>query len=112
QAATWHFSIPSGIDPATIASAFVRIAVAADDHGTGVRPRRALVWTNGAFVVSPLTGLPHGSPGGTRFTNWATFDFPIDLAPQMTVTIANASAAGPGDWIAIDWIELHLNGAT
>jgi hypothetical protein len=45
----------------------------------------------------------------SRFTNWVQEDFGTALASStFTLTLQNQSAAGAIDWLALDWIELHL----
>jgi hypothetical protein len=111
QAATWHFTIPAPIDPASVRSAYVRISVVADDHGSGAAGYTANVWTDDDFQFADFSAVPHGSPVGSHFTNWVQINYPLALASTMTLTVANTSLAGSGDWLAVDWIELHLEGA-
>ena len=109
QTATWHLSLPLTITPDQVQRAFLRASVVADDHSTGPSPYQLAAWVDGTFLGNGPQDLPHGTPFGTVFNNWVTHDYPIATASQVhTLTLQNISSAGPGDWIGVDWIELHL----
>jgi len=111
QAATWRFSLPSSVDPATVQSAFFRVSIIGDDHyGIDTSRYTFAVWGNGTRSCTAPISVPHGSPFGTRFTNWVQQDYPVSLSSSdYTLTIANRSSTSGGDWLAVDWIELHLS---
>lgn len=108
EVATWNFGLPQDVDPATVRSAFFRTSLIADDHyGVPLDQFFLSVWTNRNYLGNSPADLPHGSPFGTRFTNWVERDYATTTAtPPYSVTLFNTSAIG--GWYAIDWIELHL----
>jgi sugar lactone lactonase YvrE len=109
QAATWHF--PVSPVPAGASCAHFQVSVIADDH-SGVPPSayQLLAWADGKLDVTPPPTLPHGEPAASRFTNWVHINYSIPVvASPFTITLANASSGtGLGDFIAVDWIELHI----
>ena len=110
EVATWHFVLPLSIDPDSLRAAFFRMSLVADDHyGVDLSQYTIAVRTNGIDRFNGLAGLPHGAPSGTRFTNWVQQDYDVAVSgSSYSVTLFNTSATGSGDWIAVDWIELHL----
>jgi hypothetical protein len=114
QVGAWTFPIPS----MNIRSATVVASMIADDHApTPIGDASAapavgysfLVWS--APCVYDGVQLPHGSPAAATFINWVQVSEPANLASgsTYTLTISNTSmTANSGDWIAIDWIELHV----
>lgn len=111
EAATWRFTLPSTIDPATVQSAFFRVAMIADDHyAVDLNAYSLAIWTNEAVRIAPGPArLPHGSPYGSPFTNWTERQYDVCLAPSAySFTMANPSKTDSGDWEAVDWVELHL----
>ena len=44
-----------------------------------------------------------------RFTNWVQQQYATSVAPlTYTLTIANISSTAVEDWLAVDWIALHV----
>ena len=82
----------------------------ADDHATvDLTQYTMAVWTNGAEIFAGPAGVPHGAPAAQRFTNWASQQYEAAGIPAVhTITIANTSGTSDIDWLAVDWIELHL----
>jgi hypothetical protein len=93
-----------------VQGAFFRISIIADDHYSVDLARYMLgVWTNRVYIYAGRANLPHGMPFGSHFTNWVRQEYGASLTPSTyTISVANTSATGGGDWIAVDWIELHL----
>jgi len=109
QAATWHFSLPSSITLSEVQGASFTASLVADDHGGGPSPYKLAVWVDGAFLSNGLANLPYGTPFGSRFNDWVSQNYTVTTISQpYTLTLQNTSNAGGGDWIAVDWIELHL----
>ncbi len=109
QAATWHFTLPSLIERDRIRKAFFQVSIVADDHNNvDLQKYNFVVWTNGLTRSESRPDIVHGSPFGSRFTNWLQVDYGTSMEPSNTITIANTSTTSPGDWLALDWIELHL----
>lgn len=108
---TWTFTLPEPLNAADFSSAFFRASLVADDH-YGYDPSLYAfnIHTNGNLVYSGPAGLAHGTPLQSVFENWSEQDFPIQLPLQteMTFSLTNTSGVLEGEWIAIDWIELHL----
>jgi hypothetical protein len=109
QAATWHFAIPPSITPDQVQGAFFRASLVADDHGTGTSPYALAIWVNGTYLGNGPSNLPYGAPFSMVFNDWVARDYPVTTVSQpYTLTLQNTSSAQTGDWIAVDWIELHL----
>jgi sugar lactone lactonase YvrE len=109
QAATWHFPVPASTSG--LSCAHFQVSVIADGH-YGVPPSsyQFLVWVDGKLDATPPPTLPHGIPAASRFTNWVLLNYPVSVVTSpLTITLANASGStGPGDFIAVDSIELHI----
>ena len=108
ETSTWTFTVPPSVTGIT--AAFFKVSIVADDHyGQPANTYRYRAWTNGAKVVDSA-GVPHGSPFGKLFTNWVRRDYVSLKCPpgKHTITISNVSTTTSSDWLAIDWIELHL----
>ena len=108
QAAAWHFSLPSSLSSSQIQGAFVRASLVADDHGSGISPYSLAGWVNDYFLGNGVADLPYGTPPASRFTDWTTEDYPAPAAANYLFTLQNTSNAGSGDWVGVDWLELHL----
>jgi hypothetical protein len=109
QAATWSFALPPSIDRSRIRGAYFRVATAADDHyDVDINRYTLFTWTSSQRYVSHC--LVHGAPWSQRFDNWRIFDYQASLsAGDYPISLANRSfQTASGDWIAVDWIELHL----
>jgi hypothetical protein len=110
----WEFDM--SVIPGPIVSATAVISLALDDHYG--RPESDYVGTitlNGTEVFSggfaSDLGASHGVPGGEVFTNWQAVRLPFSsLAPPVyTIAIHNNTTGEVfGDWIAIDFIEIHV----
>jgi len=110
----WNFDMSVISD--AIASATAVTSLVLDDHY--VRPESEYVGTitlNGTQVFSggfsTALGASHGVPYGGIFGNWQSVSFPFsDLTPStFTVEIHNNTTGQVyGDWIAIDYIEIHV----
>ena len=110
----WEFDM--SVIPGPIMSATAVISLVLDDHYG--RPESDYVGTitlNGTEVFSggfaTDLGASHGVPGGEVFTNWRTVSFPFSILAPPTYTVAiHNNTTGPvfGDWIAIDFIEVHV----
>jgi hypothetical protein len=111
QQATWHFTLPASIDPASVRGAYFQLALVADDHNAVDLSKYALsLWTNGDIRVAGCpAALPHGSPSFLPFTNWVRQGYLTSVgSASYTITLANRSTTGKTDWEGVDWIELHL----
>ena len=110
----WSFSLPAGMVASDFSQAFFRTALILDDHAAVDPALYSLqISTNNAMVFSGNPALPHGGPFNSVFNNWQVRDYPVALGaalPQQPVTfgLRNTSTAGSTDWIALDWLELHL----
>lgn len=107
QVGTWTFTVP----PVNIVSATVVVSIIADDHPDTPISDYSFTLTLGSGVTYPGIALPHGAPYNSHFTNWVSMTEPATPSSGscFTVTIANTSATGsPGNWIAIESIELDL----
>jgi len=111
DAHAWSFALPAALP--TFSSAFFRTSLVADDHyGVSLDAYRLAVTVNGQPAYEGATNLPHGNEFARKFTNWATRDdavlpgatFPMSLGLH-NLSVAPATQL---DWIAVDWIELHL----
>jgi hypothetical protein len=116
---TWTFDLTGVVNPSDVTSAFFRTSLAADDHFTTPLSAYMLsVTVNGTAGYSGLAGVPHGIsssfPFGA-FTNFAQRDDPLGSVMLVnTLGLANTSVfpTNAGDWLAVDWIELHLTTST
>lgn len=113
QIGTWNFNLTSlGLNPAGFSQVTLAPRLALDDHGISISLYSLEILLNGAVVFSgPASslGLSHGTPAGGPFNNWIIFESgPLAIADPLVVTIRNTSAAGGGDWLAIDAISLNL----
>ena len=109
----WNFDMSVISDG--IVSATAVISLVLDDHYG--RPESQYVGTitlNGTQVFSggfSTLGVSHGVPFGGIFTNWQSVSFAFsDLAPSTYTVAIDNNTTGPlfGDWIAIDFIEIHV----
>jgi len=111
DAHVWTFALPAAL-PA-FSSAFFRTSLVADDHyGVPLDAYRLAVSVNGQSAYVGAANLPHGNQFAGRFTNWITREDTVlpGATFPMTLGLSNLSVqpATRTDWIAVDWIELHL----
>jgi len=111
DAHVWSFSLPAALP--TFSSAFFRTSLVADDHyGVPLDVYRFAVTVNGQPAYVGAAALPHGDEFAGKFTNWTTRDDAVlnGATFPMTLGLSNLSVqpATQRDWIAVDWIELHL----
>ena len=107
QVGAWTFTIPA----ANIVSATVVASLVADDHASEPIAEYSYVVWSGTCDQGIGPQLPHGSPFNSRFTNWMSVTYAASLTSggAYTVSIENTSTTGStGDWIGVDWIELHV----
>ena len=97
QSATWHFSLPNNIDPASIVGAYFKTSLALDDHGLDPAFYTYKAWTKDIQVASGISNLPHGSPSGTRFSNWVAREYGVTPGTaNYSFSLSNTSNAGGG----------------
>jgi hypothetical protein len=110
QTAAWVFTVPN----VAITSATLALSLSADDHAAvPISDYTMDLWTQNSCVFSGLAPVTHGMPFASQFTTWSELDLPASVTPGGTfkVTLSNTSMTGdPNDWIAVDWIELRLQG--
>jgi len=111
DAHVWTFALPASL-PA-FSSAFFRTSLVADDHyNIPLDAYRFAVTVNGQSAYLGAANLPHGNQFAGRFTNWVTREDAVlpGATFPMTLGLRNLSVqpATQRDWIAVDWIELHL----
>lgn len=108
---TWVFTLPSALQSADLSGAYFQAALVLDDH-YGVDPAQYAfnIATGGAAAFGGAANLAHGGPFDSVFTNWAVRDYAMTGAPgsPWSFSLSNTSATGAFDWIAVDWIELHV----
>lgn len=107
----WTFDLPAGTSADDFIGAFFRASLILDDHAdVPVESYSLRVSTNGTEAFNGPAGVPHGAPFGSVFSNWVARDFAVNwpLGSPVTFALTNTSTAAFDDWIAIDWIELHL----
>lgn len=108
-AGSWSFDT-SGL-PGYSPVKFVISGVLDDHHGRSTSLYTADVTVGSATVFSGSVPYKHGTPFGGPFGNWTSQDVPAN--GQSTITIRNSSTGtGGGDWMAFNWIELHLKDIT
>jgi len=106
EVGAWTFAVP----PGNIVSATVVASVVADDAGQYPASEYTFeLWSSGCSYVS-AGQLPHGAPFDSRFTNWVQLTYPAAPVPSATyvVTMKDTSLLQATEWIAVDWIELHV----
>ena len=108
---TWVFTLPPYVQPASLNGAFFRAAMVIDDHYS-VDPLRYSfsASTGGTPVFSGAADMAHGGPFDSVFTNWVVRDYTLAGAPgsPLSFSLSNTSSTAAFDWIAVDWIELHM----
>ncbi len=108
---TWVFTLPSSLLSADLSRAYFRAALVIDDH-YGVDPLLYSfnIATGGAAAFSGAAGMAHGGPFNSAFDNWVVRDYAMAGAAgsPWSLSLLNTSAAATFDWIAVDWIELHV----
>ena len=111
DAHVWSFALPAALPAFT--SAFFRASLVADDHySIPLEAYRLAVTVNGQSTDVGAANVPHGNQFAGTFANWTTREdavLPNAIFP-MTLGLGNLSVqpATGLDWIAVDWIELHL----
>lgn len=84
-------------------------AVLDDHYNTPARQYSLRITVNGTVVHNGPVSLEHGTPSGSRFSNWQSLTFNIfNMRRNNRIVIENTSNTGPSDWIAFDWMELRL----
>ncbi len=108
---TWTFDSPAFLIVPGNQRAQIVIRAVLDDHSSvPVNRYSARITINGTVVHNGPVPLQHGVPPGGMFDNWRDLTFNVpNLRRNNRVTIVNTSTAGPGDWMAFDWMELRLN---
>jgi len=102
----WTFNVPA----ATIKSATVVVSAVLDDNSDPTASYSYRIWADSCYYDT-TTPLPHGAPFNSQFTNWVQITEPANPASggTFTVTMSNTSnGLKSTDWMAIDWIELHV----
>lgn len=107
---TWTFNLPAIIfNPGQFRAQLVIRAVLDDHSNVPVSRYSARITINGTVVHNGRLDLRHGTPAGSRFTNWSSLTFNVpNLRRNNRIVIENTSTAGANDWIALDWMELRL----
>ncbi len=116
----WNFDLSGVSLPSHVKSAEVLISLVLDDHyGRPESDYVGRILVNGKKVFSggfsADLGVSHGTPFGAIFDNWKKVTFQVDnLSPSLFTVLIENNTTGQvfGDWIAIDYIELHLHTAT
>ncbi|MFG6468084.1 hypothetical protein [Roseateles sp. BYS87W] len=99
---TWTLNLPATMAPG---SYLLSVWLAADD--TYSRPESSYLTSIQINGNTPLVinGLAHGTPFGTRFTNWTQVNLPVStLGASFDLTIANGKTSA--NWIAIDKVQV------
>ena len=110
----WNFDM-SVISDGIVSATAVMSLVLDDHYGRSESEYVGTITLNGTQVFSggfsTDLGVSHGVPFRGIFGNWQSVSFAFSgLAPSTyTVAINNNSTGLPfGDWIAIDFIEIHV----
>ncbi len=108
---TWVFTLPISLLSADLSRAYFRAALVIDDH-YGVDPARYSfnIATGGSAAFSGAAGMAHGGPFNSVFNNWVVRDYAMAGAAgsPWSFSLLNTSAGAAFDWMAVDWIELHV----
>ena len=112
----WNFDVSVISDEIVSATAVVSLVL--DDHfGRPATDYVGTITLNGTEVFSggfSSLGVAHGVSVSGRFANWKSVRFSFsDLAPSTYTVAIDNNTTGPffhvlGDWIAIDFIEIHV----
>lgn len=107
----WTFNLPAIIfNPGQFRAQLVIRAVLDDHSNVPVNRYSARIIINDTVVHNGRLDLRHGTPAGSRFTNWSSLTFNVpNLRRNNRIVIENTSTAGANDWIALDWMELRLS---
>ncbi len=106
---TWNIELPPFmLVPGRFRAQLIIRAVLDDHMRVPANRYSAKITINGTQVHNGRLPLEHGAPAGGMFVNWGELSFNIpNLGKDIRVSIENTSAAAPGDWIGLDWIELR-----
>ncbi len=105
----WNIELPPFmLVPGRFRAQLVIRAVLDDHMKVPVSRYSARITINGTQVHNGRLPLEHGAPAGGMFVNWGELTFNIpNPGKDVRIIIENTSAAAPGDWIGLDWIELR-----
>lgn len=113
ESGAWTFDLARipGYAGSQVEQAEFTISGVLDDHyDVSTESYVGTVTTNGTLQFSGNFPYQHGSPYGTRFSNWTDHEVLAgeSAAGAYTIAISNGSAISSAHWIAMDYIELEV----